>query len=69
MKEVTLKVQGMTCGHCKMTVERALHNLSGVAKVDVDLAGKTVKVGFNPEKVAEADLKKAIADAGYDVVN
>lgn len=67
-REITLKVQGMTCGHCKMTVEKALGRLAGVGGVAVDLAGQRVKVDINPEQVTEADLKKTIEDAGYDVV-
>lgn len=65
-KTVTLNVEGMSCNHCKMAVEKALQEL-GADKVAVDLEGKKVTVTFDPGKVTEDAVKKAIADAGYEV--
>ncbi|ADG83082.1 copper ion binding protein [Thermincola ferriacetica] len=68
VKTVTLNVEGMTCGHCKASVEKALSAIEGVNSVDVDLNGKKVTVSFQADKVNEADLKKAITDQGYQVL-
>lgn len=65
---VTLNVEGMSCGHCKASVEKAVSALAGVSKVDVDLAGKKVSITYAPEKVNQAAFKKAITDQGYEVV-
>lgn len=36
MQTKTLDVRGMTCGHCKMSVEGALKGLDGVSAVEVE---------------------------------
>ena len=62
----TLKVPDMTCGHCKMTVTRALTGLAGVSRVDVDLASKDVSVTHDA-RVGLAQIKQAVEAAGYTV--
>jgi len=64
---VVFTVDGMTCNHCKLTIEKALKNLAGVSKVDVDLAAKAVRVVYDPHRVDESILKEAIEKAGYQV--
>jgi copper chaperone len=68
MVEVTISVEGMSCGHCKATVEGALTKLDGVTSAEVNLAAKNVTVQFDQGKVTEATLKDEIEEAGYDVV-
>lgn len=68
MEQVVLKVEGMSCGHCKMAVEKSLKNISGVQDAVVDLEAKTVKVSYDAGKATRNDLEKAITDAGYEVV-
>ncbi len=67
-KVVTLTVEGMSCGHCKMAVEKAVSAMSGISKVEVNLEGKKVTVSFNPDSVSEAAIKDTINDQGYEVV-
>jgi len=62
----TLKVPDMTCGHCKMTVTKALTGLAGVSRVDVDLASKDVSVAHDA-RVGLAEIKQAVEAAGYTV--
>ena len=62
-----LTVEGMSCGHCKMAVEKALKAVDGVENAVVDLNSKTASVTFTKEVESDA-LKKAVTDAGYDVV-
>ncbi len=38
MPEVTLAVDGMTCGHCSSRVEKTLRLVPGVVSARVDLA-------------------------------
>jgi copper chaperone len=68
MEKHTLNVQGMTCGHCKMSVEGALNELDGVENTEVNLDTGKVDVSFEPEKVNVAAMKEAVEDQGYDVV-
>lgn len=62
-----LKVEGMSCNHCKMAVEKALKNLPGVSGVEVDLAGGLVRVTYDPGEVSRDDIARAIDQAGYRV--
>lgn len=61
-----LSIEGMNCGHCSNAVDKALRAVSGVKEVAVDLAGK--KAVVEAEGVADDVLKKAVEDAGYQVV-
>jgi len=65
MSQTILKVEGMTCNHCKMRAEKALQGVSGVESAKVDLAAKEVVVTGDAER---ASLVKAIQEAGYSVV-
>ncbi len=67
MANTVLQVDGMTCSHCKMSVEQALRTLDGVQNATVDLAAKTVVIDYNPAVVSEEGLKKTIGEAGYEV--
>ncbi|ASA25309.1 copper ion binding protein [Paenibacillus donghaensis] len=66
MSNVTLQVEGMSCGHCVSAVEKAVSGVGAAAKVD--LAAKTVAVDYDESKVSLGAIKEAIEDQGYDVV-
>lgn len=60
----TLKITGMTCGHCRMHVEKALTAVPGATRVEVDLAAGVARV----EGAAPVDALKAAVEAeGYGV--
>ena len=63
--ETVIKVEGMMCKHCKARVEQVCKEVPGVVDAEVDLAAKTVTVTGTLDVAA---VKKAIADAGYEVV-
>lgn len=67
MSSTVLHVEGMSCSHCKASVEKALKTLDGVNEANVSLEAKTVAIDFDPGVVNEDSLKRTIADAGYDV--
>ena len=58
-------IEGMMCAHCAAHVEKALNALPGVTAV-VDLAAKTAVVTGG---AGDEALKKAVADAGYQVTD
>ena len=62
-----LKVKGMSCQHCVMSVTKALGQLEGIKNVQVDLAKGEVKFD-NTKAIASEKIGKVIADAGYEVV-
>ncbi|MFH6568221.1 MULTISPECIES: heavy-metal-associated domain-containing protein [Pseudomonas] len=59
----TFKVDGMTCGGCVAAVTRAVQAVDKDAKVDVDLASKTVKVD---SKVSPLQIIDVITNAGFE---
>ena len=64
----TLKIEGMTCGHCKMKVENTLNGLNQVDSAEVDLIDDSCEVEMNTD-INGDELKKIIADAGYTLVD
>lgn len=64
--ETVIKVEGMMCPHCKARVETVCKGVSGTVDAVVDLNEKQVTVTGNASLDA---LKKAIVDAGYEVID
>ncbi len=63
--ETVIKVEGMMCPHCKARVESVCKAVAGTVDAVVDLQEKQVTVTGNADV---ALLKKAITDAGYEVI-
>jgi copper chaperone CopZ len=63
MDTVTIGIDGMTCGGCQLSVEKALTRVGGVRKVTVSLERKEAVV--EGEKLDRASLASAVEDAGY----
>ncbi len=62
-----LKVKGMSCQHCVMSITKALHQLEGIENLQVDLAKGEVRFD-NRKDVPPGRVVKAIEDAGFEVV-
>lgn len=67
--QVTLQVQGMSCNHCKQSVTDALSNLNGVSSVNVDLETGKVDVTYDENTVTLDQMREAVEDQGYEVVD
>lgn len=63
----TISVPGISCDHCKSSIEGALNGLDGVAKADVSIDDKTVTVDWDDTLVDLDQIREAIEDQGYDV--
>ena len=68
MKDLTLRVEGMTCNHCVMTVKRAVMSVSGVEEAEVSLKDGLVSIKAE-DSVSEEEIKRAIESAGYRVAD
>jgi copper chaperone len=64
---ITMKVKGMSCQHCVMSVKKALGQLEGIQNVDVDLEKGEVRFD-NTKALGLNQVEKAVRDAGYEVV-
>lgn len=63
---ISLKIDGMHCGGCARSVEKAAQSLGGVSNVAVNLdSGELTADLANPELLAS--LKDAIEAIGFDV--
>lgn len=67
MEKITLKVQGMSCGHCVKSIEGGVGELAGVNQVKVKLENAQVEVSFNESQVSLDKIKETIEDQGYEV--
>jgi copper chaperone CopZ len=65
MASAKLRVSGMTCGHCQMTVEKALKGIGGVYSAVVDLQDGEAEVDFDDDTVTTAQLVAAVEKVGY----
>ena len=68
MSKITLKIQGMTCNHCVMRVQKALKGTAGVQDAQVDLQKAEAVVSYDDAKVTVDNLASAVVEAGYKVV-
>ena len=65
--QTTIKVSGMTCGHCVSAVTMELSLLPSVTEVDVDLESGQVTI-TSDAALELAQLATAIDEAGYELV-
>jgi copper chaperone CopZ len=63
MRQATIYIEGMSCGHCLNAVNRALNAVPGV-KIDAVQIGRA-DVTYDETTTQPADLESAVADAGY----
>ena len=68
LKKITLQISGMTCATCVVHNEQALRDMPGVKNVVVNLATGKASVEYDPGRVSLAEMRKTIADVGYEVV-
>jgi Cu2+-exporting ATPase len=61
-------VTGMTCASCVLHVEKALRAQPGVHGASVNLATNTAHVTWDTSAVNDAQLKRAVQRAGYDLL-
>lgn len=61
---VNVNLVGMTCANCAMRIERGLNKLPGV-KATVNFGAESAQVEYVPSLASLDDLKKKIADMGY----
>ncbi len=65
MKTIQLKGSTIKCEGCVETIRAALAKCPGVQTVQGDPDRKEITVTFNPNQLGEAEIRAAIADAGF----
>ena len=65
---IEMKVNGLVCGFCAQGIEKKMRENPATDTVTVSLEEKrVVVVTKNGTDISDADLKKAITDAGYEL--
>jgi copper chaperone len=64
MKKI-FKIDGMSCNHCVMSVNKSLSKLN---LNDLKVFIGTAEVDYDENKTKESEVVKAIEEAGYKVV-
>lgn len=67
VEERTITVQGMTCGGCEQSIQKALSRLDGVEDARASHEDGTVTVRFDSGRVDDDALAGRIRAAGYEV--
>ncbi|MBN1110162.1 MAG: copper-translocating P-type ATPase [Methanomassiliicoccales archaeon] len=68
INELDLSVAGMSCATCAQTIERSVGALEGVFQATVNLVTEKLNVRYDPQRVRVAQIKKAVQDAGFEVL-
>jgi copper chaperone CopZ len=63
MRQATLHIEGMSCGHCLNAVNRALSALPGV-RIEAIRIGRA-DVSYDEATIDPTKLEAVVADAGY----
>jgi copper chaperone len=58
----TFHIPDMSCGHCKATVEKAIHTLDPEAQIDFDMEARRIELD---SRAKAADVRSVLAAAGY----
>ena len=67
LNKMIVRVNNMSCNHCKNRVEEILKNISGIENAEVDLDKKYAEVDFSGS-IDEEEIKEKINEAGYEFV-
>lgn len=64
MEDLTLQIDGMTCGHCVARVQKALSKLEGVDVRNVGVG--SAEMSYDPSRVSPDKILEAVDAAGYE---
>ncbi len=68
-KQAELRLSGMHCATCAVTVEEALRRVPEVSSVTVNLGKDSARVEYDSGKTNLEELERVVREAGYEVVN
>jgi copper ion binding protein len=67
--ELVYHVQGMTCDHCEMSIQKGVNELEGISLVEANFEDSTARVVFDPKKTGAGEIVAAIEKRGYKVIS
>lgn len=63
MTSLTLTIDGMSCGHCVMSVQKALRALDGVEVTQVQIGSAALQ--YDPARRTVEEILEAVRDQGF----
>ncbi|GIX43339.1 MAG: hypothetical protein KatS3mg129_3072 [Leptospiraceae bacterium] len=63
--KMEIQVDGMTCRHCEMAVEKAIKELKGVKEVHANHKEKKVEIIYENPELTKDDFFKVVEEIGY----
>ena len=67
MQNESMKISGMTCGSCVLSVQGVLKAVNGVADAQVTLDTGLANVSYDETQTSPEQLKSAVRNAGFGV--
>ncbi|MDR0813233.1 MAG: cation transporter [Oscillospiraceae bacterium] len=68
MDKITLRVDGMSCGHCEIAIQDAVRKLPGIKKAKAARRKKELVVEYDAALVTQEQICAAVNNTGYRVV-
>ena len=65
MEKTTIKIEGMSCGHCVKTVKNVLGRVEGLEVNDVQIG--EASLSHEPNNLQLDTIREALDDAGFEL--
>src|SRR6056297_168354 len=68
-KKENLKIAGMSCANCAISIEKGLKNKDGVKDINVNFGADSASIEYDEEKLHSEEIKNVIHDLGYKLID
>jgi Cd2+/Zn2+-exporting ATPase len=65
--KIVVNIENIHCGDCALNIERSVEHVPGVLSAEVSYVLSTATIYYDPHRVEEERIKKAITKPGYAV--
>jgi copper chaperone CopZ len=63
--KIVVNIENIHCGDCALNIERSVEHVPGVLSAEVSYVLSTATIYYDPHRVEEERIKKAITKPGY----
>ncbi|MFW6235308.1 MAG: copper ion binding protein, partial [Desulfovibrionales bacterium] len=64
----TFGIKGMNCAACSGRLERVMAEVDGVESVSVNLAGESMDIAWDPERIDVDEIARRVKETGFEMV-
>ncbi|MDD1713692.1 MAG: heavy metal translocating P-type ATPase [Methanoregulaceae archaeon] len=68
-KVIDLKLAGMHCATCSVTIEEAIAGIGKGTTAKANFGTDSARVEYDPDRVSLQEIEKVVKEAGYEVIN